>query len=108
MEDRFKKIVKINGKKFQFEIAIEEASEFIQAVQKYKRGKGTLKHVLEEMADTLVTFSCLVEALQDEELYSTPQDIIAQFMVEKTDWVENYDQKNDKPVTWQNFKSTGS
>ena len=105
LEERFKKIVEINGKEFQFQIAVEECAEFIQAVQKYKRGRDSLDHVLEEMADVLVTFGCLKEALDDEKLYTDPNDFIMQEMDRKTKWAETYKGTSKDPVTWQ---STGA
>ena len=106
LEERFKKIVEINGKDFQFQIAVEECAEFIQAVQKYKRGRDSLDHVLEEMADVLVTFACLKEAIKhDSKLYTYVDDFIMQIMDKKTKWAETYKGTSKDPVTWQ---STGA
>lgn len=103
LSERFGKIVKVNGRDFQFEIAIEEASEFIHSVQKYKRGKCSIHDVLEEMADVYVTFECLKRSLRSE--VANIEDGIMDTMNKKTEWIEDYDGKADKSLTWQDFKS---
>lgn len=48
--------IKIYGKASQIEMIIEECSELIQAIQKFKRNdcKETRDHVCEEVADVLI------------------------------------------------------
>jgi NTP pyrophosphatase (non-canonical NTP hydrolase) len=109
VEERFKKIVKYNGTKFQYEIAIEEMSECIQAIQKVKRGKGSVDHLLSEMADVYVTFGCLIEALKED--YTLWEDVkasINRVMDQKTAWIENCEVEGEpeKPKTHQDFKET--
>lgn len=100
--DRFKKIVSVNGRDFQFEISLEEASEYIHAIQKYKRGKASLQYVISELADVLVTFGCMREALREE--MPNIDDYISNVIKTKTNWIEDYDGKADKSLTWQDFK----
>ena len=104
LKERFKKLVDINGEDFQLEIAIEEASEFIHAAQKLKRGRVNFDEVIGEMADVLVTINCLVEALRLN--YPNIDALINEKMMFKTDWVKDYTGKGHKkvPLTWQDFK----
>lgn len=117
LDERCSKIVDVNGKDFQFEIAIEEASEFIHAVQKMKRYKGkkyynklpsnkaSIKDVINEMADVLVTFKCLRISIDREYKESFNVDkLIDDIMKQKTAWIETYDGKSDTSLTWQDFK----
>lgn len=117
LNERCSKIVDVNGKDFQFEIAIEEASEFIHAVQKMKRQKGkkyynklprnkaSIKDVINEMADVLVTFKCLRISIDREYKESFDVDkLIDDIMKQKTAWIEKYDGKSDISLTWQDFK----
>lgn len=116
LNERCSKIVDVNGKDFQFEIAIEEASEFIHAVQKMKRQKGkkyynklprnkaSIKDVINEMADVLVTFKCLRISIDREYKESFNVDkLIDDIMKQKTAWIEKYDGKSDISLTWQDF-----
>lgn len=117
LNERCSKIVDVNGNDFQFEIAIEEASEFIHAVQKMKRYKGkkyynkrprnkaSIKDVINEMADVLVTFKCLRISIDREYKESFNIDkLIDDIMRQKTAWIEEYDGQSDTSLTWQDFK----
>ena len=43
--------IEVYGKDMQLNVAIEEFSELIKEICKYKRGEGNLDHIIEEMAD---------------------------------------------------------
>lgn len=104
MDECFSKLVDVNGKAFQFEKAIEEASELIQAIQKMKQGKASVKDVINEMADVLITFGCMKESMtRDHDESFNVDKLIDDVMKQKTAWVEEYDGKSDIPLTWQDF-----
>ena len=47
------------GKDMQLNVAIEEFSELIKEICKYKRGEGNLDNIIEEMADCQIMLSQL-------------------------------------------------
>lgn len=47
------------GKDMQLNVAIEEFSELIKEICKYKRGEGNLDNIIEEMADCYIMLSQL-------------------------------------------------
>lgn len=47
------------GKDMQLNVAIEELSELIKEICKYKRGEGNIEHIIEEMADCQIMLSQL-------------------------------------------------
>ena len=47
------------GKDMQLNVAIEEFSELIKEICKYKRGEGNIEHIIEEMADCQIMLSQL-------------------------------------------------
>jgi NTP pyrophosphatase (non-canonical NTP hydrolase) len=53
-EDILKNSIKINGADNRTVVCMEEASELIQAVSKFYRGKGNLDNLEEEMADVYI------------------------------------------------------
>lgn len=48
------KAIEVYGKDMQLNVAIEEFSELIKEICKYKRGEGNLDHIIEEMADCYI------------------------------------------------------
>lgn len=51
--------IEVYGKDMQLNVAIEEFSELIKEICKYKRGEGNLDHIIEEMADCQIMLSQL-------------------------------------------------
>ena len=47
------------GKDMQLNVAVEELSELIKEICKYKRGEGNLDNIIEEMADCQIMLSQL-------------------------------------------------
>jgi len=50
-EDIYKEAIEKYGNLSQMDMVVEECSELIQAVQKFKRGEDNRSNVLEEIAD---------------------------------------------------------
>ena len=53
-EDILKNSIKTNGADNRTVVCMEEASELIQAISKFYRGKGNLDNLEEEMADVYI------------------------------------------------------
>lgn len=54
----------------QIDVAIEEMSELIKELVKYKRGKGVYEHMAEEIADVSIMLEQIVLAFNfDEQVY---------------------------------------
>jgi len=58
--------IKKFGEEPQTEMAIEEMSELIVALQHYKRGRATIKEVCDEVADVIITVNSLRFIFDDE------------------------------------------
>jgi len=53
-QDLYKEVLRVNGAESQIDMCVEECSELIQALCKYKRGKPN--NVCEEIADCEILF----------------------------------------------------
>jgi len=69
-EGLFDKAIEKYGKEFQFEMAIEECSELIHAIQKKKRKntKGREKHIWEEVADVKLILEVLIYIIGEDKI----------------------------------------
>lgn len=54
MKDVLKEAIAFYGEDMQLNVAIEELSELIKELCKYKRGEGSQMHIAEEMADVKI------------------------------------------------------
>lgn len=69
--DTYKKAIKTYGEKAQKLMAIEEMSELTKEVCKDFRGKLDREHLIEEIADVLITLDqmLLIYEISEEEIY---------------------------------------
>jgi len=69
-KELYKRAVKYWGPGLQIEMMIEEASELIHALQKYKRHKDedTTMHVCEEIADTQIMINQMALIFSKEDI----------------------------------------
>lgn len=63
-----KQIMDIQGKGISLTIAMEECAELIQAISKFKRNKGDIDNLIEEIGDVLICIDYLIQLfyLNDE------------------------------------------
>jgi NTP pyrophosphatase (non-canonical NTP hydrolase) len=54
MDKTLKKAIETYGKDMQLNVAVEELSELIKEICKYKRGNDNRKNIIEEMADCYI------------------------------------------------------
>lgn len=78
-----KKQIEENGFLTQATVAIEEASEYIKELTKFMRGSGNRSHVIEEMADVVITLSemMLYFAVDEEQL-----DDVIDYKIRREQW----------------------
>lgn len=78
-----KKQLDENGFLTQATVAIEEASEYIKELTKFMRGSGNRSHVIEEMADVVITLSemMLYFAVDEEQL-----DDVIDYKIRREQW----------------------
>ena len=69
--------IEVYGKDMQLNVAIEELSELIKEICKYKRGEDNRENIIEEMAD------CIIMLRQLEIIFGIGFDDINPTMMEK-------------------------
>lgn len=64
-QDTCKKALEVWGEDFQMNMVVEELAELIHAIQKFRRGRASVKEVAEEHADVLIMLTQLGLIMSD-------------------------------------------
>ena len=78
-----KKAIETYGEDMQLTVAIEELSELIKEICKYKRGNNNRKNIIEEMAD------CYIMLEQLAMIFDIPNHAINEMVDKKITRLEN-------------------
>ena len=70
------------GKDMQLTVAVEELSELIKEICKYKRGRDNIENIIEEMAD------CYIMLEQIEIIFDIDEDKLSGKVIEKLNRLE--------------------
>lgn len=82
-KELYRKAIETYGKDMQLTVAVEELSELIKEICKYKRGGDNIKNIIEEMAD------CYIMLDQLEIIFGIKYSDVATVIEEKTLRLEN-------------------
>ena len=63
MIETIEKAIAVYGKDMQLNVAVEELSELIKEICKYKRGADNLENIVEEIADCYIMIEQLISML---------------------------------------------
>ena len=88
MSDIFKRAVSIYGRDMQTVICVEEMAELTKELSKCFRGNGDLNHLAEEVADVSIMLAQIPYIVCDPCDISAFNDIVAKFMNEKLERLE--------------------
>ena len=77
-----KKAIETYGKDMQLNVAVEEFSELIKEICKYKRGRNNIENIVEEMAD------CYIMLEQMQMIFELGSTVIADAKAKKIERLE--------------------